>query len=106
MEVLRANFSNYSAWHARTALLAAAHAPPAMPTLQQLLAGAGTGSATLCPPYCVLQIDWEIRRVTPSFTLFLNCPTPAALVFSHLLHHIGASLCKRSSHQTLVRLLA
>ena len=51
MKVLRANFSNYSAWHARTALLAAAHAPPAMPTLQQLLAGAGTGSAT-----CILLV--------------------------------------------------
>ena len=44
--------------------------------------------------------------MTLLFLIFSDCLAPAARVFSDLLHHIGASLCKRSSHQKLVRLLA
>jgi len=47
---LRENFSNYSAWHARTTLLAAAAAPPRVPTLDEMLAQ-GSGGATAGAPH-------------------------------------------------------
>lgn len=74
---LQENFSNYSAWHARSALLAAAAAPATVPTLAELMAEERAGGAApsaqpdaaMPPPVLVPQgaLDREFDLVHRAF---------------------------------------